>query len=143
MSFNMTMGNSRTDRIKLLQMEKIRNQNLRKTGIHHNKETPKPNGAPPAQLSKESINQIVSGLQEASANGLTNLPSRDIPMTNNAHITQDQQQKPNFVPEPDPEKRSRILEFSTLTFINFECSKRLNIDSLVISLSGLVNLSKG
>ena len=72
------------------------------------KETPKPNGVPPAQLSKDSINQIVSGLQEASANGLTNLPSRDIPMTNNAHITQDQQQKPNFVPEPDPEKRDYI-----------------------------------
>ena len=42
MSFSMTMGNSRIDRVKLLQMEKIRNQNLRKTGIHHNKENPKP-----------------------------------------------------------------------------------------------------
>lgn len=42
MSFTMTMGNSRIDRIKLLQMEKIRNQKLRKTGIHHNMETPKP-----------------------------------------------------------------------------------------------------
>jgi len=40
MSFTMTMGNSRIDRIKLLQMEKIRNQNLRKTGIQHNKGNP-------------------------------------------------------------------------------------------------------
>ena len=32
MSFTMTMGNSRMDRIKLLQMEKLRNQQLRKTG---------------------------------------------------------------------------------------------------------------
>ena len=31
-SFTMTMGNSRMDRIKLLQMEKLRNQKLRKTG---------------------------------------------------------------------------------------------------------------
>ncbi len=31
-SFSMTMGNSRIDRIKLLQMEKLRNQKLRKTG---------------------------------------------------------------------------------------------------------------
>ena len=40
MSFTMTMGNSRIDRIKLLQMEKIRNQNLRKTGNHDNKGNP-------------------------------------------------------------------------------------------------------
>ena len=32
MSFTMTMGNSRMDRIKLLQMEKLRNEKLRKTG---------------------------------------------------------------------------------------------------------------
>jgi hypothetical protein len=68
------------------------------------KETPKPTGSPPAQLSKESINQIVSGLQEASVNGLTTLPSRDIPLNNSAHISQDERQKPNFVPETDPSK---------------------------------------
>ena len=43
MSFTMTMGNSRIDRIKVLQMEKLRNQNLRKTGIqHNNREAPNP-----------------------------------------------------------------------------------------------------
>ena len=31
------------------------------------KETPQPKGPIPTQLSKDSINQIVSGLQEASA----------------------------------------------------------------------------
>tara|TARA_A100001015_G_C15019378_1_gene727209 strand:- start:2098 stop:2664 length:567 start_codon:yes stop_codon:yes gene_type:complete len=64
------------------------------------KETPQPKGPIPTQLSKDSINQIVSGLQEASASGLTNLPSRDLPM-NNQHISQDEQQKPNYIPEPE------------------------------------------
>ena len=62
------------------------------------KETPKPTGTPPQQLSKDSINQIVSGLQDAAAAGATVLPSRDLP-TNQQHIAQDEQQKPNYVPE--------------------------------------------
>ena len=43
------------------------------------------------------INELVSGLQRASANGLTNLPSRDIPM-NTMNMMSDQQVQPNFVP---------------------------------------------
>ena len=61
-------------------------------------ETPKPTGTAPQQLSKDSINQIVSGLQDAAANGATALPTRDLP-TNQQHIAQDLQQKPNYVPE--------------------------------------------
>ena len=53
---------------------------------------------PPAQLSQNSINQIVLGLQQANQNGLTELSSRDIPMTTN-QITADNQVRPNFVPE--------------------------------------------
>lgn len=64
------------------------------------KETPQPTGPPPQTLSKDSINQIVSGLQDAAANGVTALPSRDLP-TNGQHIAQDEQQKPNYVPEPE------------------------------------------
>lgn len=64
------------------------------------KETPQPTGPPPTQLSKDSINQIVSGLQDAASNGMTSLPSRDLPM-NDKTITQDEQQKPNYVPEPN------------------------------------------
>ena len=64
------------------------------------KETPQPNGPAPTQLSKESINQIVSGLQEASNSGMTSLPSRDLPI-NNKTISQDEQQKPNYVPKPE------------------------------------------
>ncbi len=64
------------------------------------KETPKPTGPPPQTLSKDSINQIVSGLQDAAASGATVLPSRDLP-TNQQHIAQDEQQKPNYVPDAE------------------------------------------
>ena len=40
MSFVLTMGNSRIDRIKLLQKERNRNQNLRKTGTTINQIKP-------------------------------------------------------------------------------------------------------
>jgi len=55
----------------------------------------------PAQLNamnQQNINQFVSGLQQASAAGLTTLPSRDIPQTQ-SHLTQDQQMQPNYVPQ--------------------------------------------
>ena len=38
MSFSMKMGSDRFDRIKILQMEKFRNEKLRKTGVQHNKQ---------------------------------------------------------------------------------------------------------
>jgi len=51
---------------------------------------------PPAELSQESIHQIVQGLQQAG--GATVLPNREL-STNNTHITQDEQIKPNFIPK--------------------------------------------
>ena len=50
------------------------------------------------ELSQESIHQIVQGLQQAG--GATVLPNREIP-TNNNHITQDEQIKPNFIPKAE------------------------------------------
>ena len=52
----------------------------------------------PTELSQQSIQQIVAGLQQAQ--GSTGLPIRDLP-TNNAHITQDEQIQPNYVPKPE------------------------------------------
>jgi len=49
------------------------------------------------ELSQDSIHQIVQGLQQAG--GATQLPNRDI-HTNETHIVQDEQTKPNFIPEP-------------------------------------------
>lgn len=50
-------------------------------------------------LDQSTINQIVNGLQQASANGGTQLQSRDIPMTTNIHSS-DPQVRPNYVPPP-------------------------------------------
>jgi len=57
---------------------------------------------PPAQLSQNSINQIIMGIQSASQNNLTSLASRDIPMNTN-HITADEGVKPNFIPRAENE----------------------------------------
>ena len=50
------------------------------------------------ELSQESIHQIVQGLQQAG--GATVLPNREI-SSNNTHITQDEQIKPNFIPKAE------------------------------------------
>jgi len=53
--------------------------------------------ASPMTLDQTTINQIVSGLQQASASGATQLASRDIPMTT-SNIMQDQEVRPNYIP---------------------------------------------
>jgi hypothetical protein len=54
-------------------------------------------------LDQTTINQIVSGLQQASVTGATQLPSRDIPQ-NTTVITQDPQIQPNYIPPPKPQQ---------------------------------------
>ena len=66
-----------------------------------NKKVPNPPQQEPIsvsnrELSQESIHQIVQGLQQAG--GATVLPNREI-STNNNHITQDEEIKPNFIPK--------------------------------------------
>ena len=56
------------------------------------------NSQAPVQLSSTDINKIVEGIQTASANNMTSLPTRDIPMSQN-NITNDPQVQPNFVPK--------------------------------------------
>jgi hypothetical protein len=53
-------------------------------------------------LDQTTINQIVSGLQQASGSGATQLQSRDIP-TNTDAIVMDAYQQPQFIP-PSPIK---------------------------------------
>ena len=47
---------------------------------------------------QNNLNQFVTGLQKASAAGLTILPSRDIP-SNQEHISHDVNIKPNYIPQ--------------------------------------------
>lgn len=50
-------------------------------------------------VKQRQMNQFVTGLQQASAAGLTVLPSRDIPQ-NQEQLSRDVQMKPNYIPEP-------------------------------------------
>ena len=53
---------------------------------------------PQSSLSNADINKIISGIQSASQQNLTSLPSRDIPMNTINEVT-DKQIQPNYVPE--------------------------------------------
>ena len=57
---------------------------------------------------QKNLNQFVTGIQQASAAGLTNLPSRDIPQ-NQAHIAQDAHVQPNFIPSPQPQMQGDYI----------------------------------
>jgi hypothetical protein len=48
-------------------------------------------------IKQKEYNSIISGIQQASASGVTGLPVRDIPQTQTA-LTQDVQTQPNYVP---------------------------------------------
>lgn len=66
-----------------------------------------PNSAPSSiTLDQTTINQIVNGLQQASASGITQLPSRDIPMTT-SNLTHDANIQPNYIP-PAPQNEDYI-----------------------------------
>lgn len=63
-------------------------------------------------LDHTMINQIVNGIQQASANGLTTLRSRDIPM-NTSQVIQDKQTLPNYVPSMPIHKQDYISKMTT------------------------------
>jgi hypothetical protein len=55
----------------------------------------------PSQVPNNVMNEVMHGVQRASANGMTMIPTRDIPMNPNA-FTHDEQSRPNYVPPPQP-----------------------------------------
>jgi len=65
-----------------------------------------------APLDAGTITQLVNGLQQATAGGATQLPSRDIPMTTSVH-THDPQIHPNYVPSPPPNQTDYIRDYET------------------------------
>jgi len=58
-----------------------------------------PQQTPGMSLDQTTISQIVNGLQQATLAGMTQLPSRDIPMTTTG-LSNDPQIIPNYVPPP-------------------------------------------
>jgi hypothetical protein len=53
----------------------------------------------PMQIPGNVMNEVMQGVQRASANGMTMIPTRDIPMNPNS-FTHDDQARPNYVPDP-------------------------------------------
>ncbi len=53
----------------------------------------------PAHVPGNVMNEVMQGVQRASANGMTMIPTRDIPMNPNS-FTHDDQARPNYVPQP-------------------------------------------
>lgn len=73
-------------------------QTNEKTNYNPNVEGQQQSTQQSTQIDEQKImNELVSGIQQASANGATTLPSRDIP-TNTVHFA-DEETKPNFVPQ--------------------------------------------
>ena len=70
-----------------------RDQNAGSQGLNNNV------GNAGVSLDQTTINQIVNGLQQASATGATLLPSRNIPQMTTP-ITQDPGVQPNYIPQP-------------------------------------------
>ena len=91
----------------------------------------KPKGPPPSM----DVNEFVNGLQEATSSGMTKLPSRDIPIDQNA-VLKDVQVKPNFVPESSP--TDYITEHQTSEeIIRQNAKKQKSADSLDVIFSEL------
>ena len=53
----------------------------------------------PTNVPGNVMNEVLQGVQRASANGMTMIPTRDIPM-NPTVFTHDEQARPNYVPQP-------------------------------------------
>jgi hypothetical protein len=78
-------------------------------------------------LDQTTISQIVSGLQQATIAGATQLPSRDIPM-NTSSLSADPQVMPNYVPQPPPQNADYIKNFEQTADMvnNYNRSKQIN-----------------
>jgi hypothetical protein len=80
--------------------------NISLTANESNSQSPGPN----LSLDQTTINQIVSGIQQASVSGATQLQSRDIPMIT-TNLSNDAQVQPNYVPLPPQNSVDYIKEY--------------------------------
>ena len=100
-----------TNNVKLEVKEHISNQAAVPQAQAPQSQSAQPNVplAPP-DVDPNAMNKVLSGLQQAQMQGMTQLPSRDIPM-NTHQMTQDKQIQPNYVPDSD--KKEYIEEEDT------------------------------
>ena len=97
-----------TTSIDSLPLSPQTNDNIRMDTYEQNVKIPNPTQAlqqerdnDPSVMQK-NLNQFVTGIQQASAAGMTALPSRDIPQ-NQQHLSQDVNIQPNYIPPPQTE----------------------------------------
>jgi hypothetical protein len=76
-------------------------------------------------LDQSTISQIVNGLQQASITGVTQLPSRDIPMTTTGH-SNDPQIQPNYVPPPPPHNIDYIKNYEQTSDMVNDYNRNMN-----------------
>jgi len=82
------------------------------------------------QIPPNVMNEVIHGVQRASANGMTMIPTRDIPM-NQMALTHDDQIKPNYIPPMDPNEHDYIREHSSMSEIVRDNARSQNrMDSL-------------
>jgi Fe2+ transport system protein B len=81
------------------------------------------------EINQKNLNQFVSGIQQASASGMTVLPYRDIPQ-NQEQLIQDQQIKPNFIPD-NINHQDYILNHQTSEdIVKANAKRKEKVDSL-------------
>jgi hypothetical protein len=78
-------------------------------------------------LDQTTISQIVNGLQQATLAGVTQLPSRDIPMTTTS-LSNDPQVLPNYVPPPPNNHADYIKNYEQTADMvnNYNRGKQMN-----------------
>jgi hypothetical protein len=99
-------------------------------------------------LDQSTISQIVSGLQQASSTGITQLPSRDLPR-NTESIVQDPQVQTNYIPTTNnndfQKNRNYIDEEESLeTMIhqyNIQSTRSDSLDDIYSEIQGPLLLS--
>ena len=124
--------------IKITEQNQIVNNSVskleeqRKNDIQQviSQQAPQPQAQPQAQQqSGESIdiNSFITGIQNAAANGGLQLPSRDIPQSQN-HLTQDSQLKPNYIPDSNTDYIENSYNHNEI--INQNKRKETNVNNL-------------
>ena len=88
----------------------VQNMSLNANEVRPVQQLPPNSQQPTNALDQNTINHIVSGIQQASSSGATQLPSRDMPTSTN-HIAQDVQVQANYVPPPPPQHSDYIQQY--------------------------------
>ena len=137
-----------SDTTNILELPSSSSESIPSFNIPSNNNNNNNNNTSQVTLDQSTISQIVSGLQQASSTGITQLPSRDLPR-NTESIVQDPYVQTNYIPPPQPtvfkNKNNYIDEEESLeTMIhsnNKQESRNDSLDDLYSEIQGPLLLS--